>query len=121
MGKCADSLDLVRRRTLTCIDSADEMKTWADGSWLFPKLVRLLGEPAYMDDILLGFVLSIGSRGEGVVSKRCGCLFQQCSSWPADATRFLQLRPVRERATPVGGGNSCQRHSQDWPDKLHFK
>lgn len=45
------------------------MKTWADGSWLFPKLVRLLAEPAYRDDILLGFVLSIGSRGEGVVRK----------------------------------------------------
>ncbi|KAG9042693.1 hypothetical protein FS837_010494 [Tulasnella sp. UAMH 9824] len=71
------------------IDGADEMKTWADGSWLFPKLVRLLGEPAYMNDILLGFVLSIGSRGEGVTQPASSTFVRYTNALPLSDMEIL--------------------------------
>ncbi|KAG8980354.1 hypothetical protein FRC05_005985 [Tulasnella sp. 425] len=71
------------------IDGADEMKTWADGSWLFPKLVRLLAEPAYRDDILLGFVLSIGSRGEGVTQPASSSLVHYMNTLPPAEVKTL--------------------------------
>ncbi|KAG8910157.1 hypothetical protein FRC01_006494, partial [Tulasnella sp. 417] len=71
------------------IDGADEMKTWADGSWLFPKLVRLLGEPAYMEDLLLGFVLSIGSRGEGVTQPASSSFVRHANALPSSEVESL--------------------------------
>ncbi|KAG9019897.1 hypothetical protein FRB90_000027 [Tulasnella sp. 427] len=64
------------------IDEVDEMKTWADGAWLFPKLVQLLEEPVYMVDMLQGFILSIGSRGEGVAQPASVSLVRYANDVP---------------------------------------
>jgi len=47
--------------------SDTERHDWADGSWVFPRAVRLLGIEAYRKDVLSGILLSIGSKTDSTV------------------------------------------------------
>lgn len=52
------------------LHSADPMKNWGEATWTLPKIVKLLVVDDYRDELLLGLIMSIGSRGEGAVSHR---------------------------------------------------
>jgi len=41
---------------------------WSDATWLYPKAVRFLEIPEYRGSILMGLVLSVGTKTESTVS-----------------------------------------------------
>ena len=53
--------------SLISMRSDTERHDWADGSWVFPRAVRLLGIEAYRKDVLSGILLSIGSKTDSTV------------------------------------------------------
>ncbi|KAG8881970.1 hypothetical protein FRB97_008838 [Tulasnella sp. 331] len=65
------------------IELADPMRSWGDGSWTFPKLVKFLAIEKYRQGLLLGFVMSIGSRGEGAAHPASTSLVNFAAALPA--------------------------------------
>ncbi|KAG8857950.1 hypothetical protein FRB96_005441 [Tulasnella sp. 330] len=63
--------------------TADPMRSWGDGSWTFPKLVKFLAIEKYRQGLLLGFVMSIGSRGEGAAHPASTSLVNFAAALPA--------------------------------------
>ena len=56
---------------------SENSQSWSDGSWLFPKAVRLLEIPQYREPILSGFILSLSSKTESTVRRQCLAFFLQ--------------------------------------------
>lgn len=54
-----------------------ELPDWADGTWLFPRAVRLLDIPEYRPFVLKGYLLSMGCKTESTV---CQSIFIVLSS-----------------------------------------
>ena len=50
--------------TKNCSDEAEE---WNDATWLYPKAVRFLEIPEYRSSVLMGLVLSLGTKTESTV------------------------------------------------------
>ncbi|KAG8904796.1 hypothetical protein FRB99_001186 [Tulasnella sp. 403] len=74
--------DIMRREL---IEGADELKSWGEGNWLFPKIAHLLAIPTYRPDLIMGLVLSIGSRNEGAVHPAATSLIKYMLSLEPDA------------------------------------
>lgn len=51
----------------TFVSSTPDQPGWNDGSWLFPRVMRLLEVPAYRKHVLGGVVISIGSKTDSTV------------------------------------------------------
>ena len=48
--------------------STSDQASWSDGNWLFPRALRLLEIPEFRNAVLLGIVISIGSKTDSTVS-----------------------------------------------------
>jgi hypothetical protein len=47
--------------------SPSDQTGWNDGNWLFPRALRLLEVPEYRNTVLLGIIVSIGSKTDSTV------------------------------------------------------
>ncbi|THH31462.1 hypothetical protein EUX98_g2715 [Antrodiella citrinella] len=66
--------------------SGEEISGWHEGSWLFPKAVRLLEIPEYRQKLLSGFVLSVNSRTDSTQRPVSTSLVNYAKSLPTEET-----------------------------------
>lgn len=56
------------------IADRDLNPSWGDGSWLYPKAVRFLDVGKYRSQVLIGLLLSLGSKTDSTVSYSTFCV-----------------------------------------------
>ncbi|KAG8991349.1 hypothetical protein FRB94_014621 [Tulasnella sp. JGI-2019a] len=83
------------------IELADPLKSWGDGSWTFPKLVHFLVIEEYRQSLLLGFVMSIGSRGEGAAHPASTSLVEFAVSLPATVENGFSVQSLAQDVLKV--------------------
>ncbi|KAJ2930923.1 hypothetical protein H1R20_g6183, partial [Candolleomyces eurysporus] len=63
-------------------ESMDDPHDWANGNWLFPRAVKLLGVTAYRKDLLNGILLSIGSKTDSTQRSVSSAVVEYMKSIP---------------------------------------
>ncbi|KAJ8691519.1 hypothetical protein PTI98_011083 [Pleurotus ostreatus] len=61
---------------------ADLNPSWGDGSWLYPKAVRFLDVGKYRSQVLIGLLLSLGSKTDSTHRPVSSSLITYCSDLP---------------------------------------
>ncbi|KAJ3566930.1 hypothetical protein NP233_g6689 [Leucocoprinus birnbaumii] len=61
----------------------DEIVDWADGTWLFPRAVKLLDVPEYRSSVLRGLILSLSSKTESTQKPAATSIAAYAKSLPA--------------------------------------
>ncbi|KDQ11508.1 hypothetical protein BOTBODRAFT_457108 [Botryobasidium botryosum FD-172 SS1] len=67
--------------------SSNDDIAWTEGKWLFPRAVQLLSIPRYRKQVLIGLILSIGSKNEGTQTPASESLAQYATSLPVKGSK----------------------------------